>query len=408
VLDSLATGGYPCDDGLGDPIVLYDHLADRWLLSEFSKLGNGLCVYISKTSDPVAGGWWSYAFSMGTFPDYPKYAVWPDAYYVSTNQNPPAAHAMERLKMLQGAAATVQTMSAVALSGFVMQALTPADLDGSRLPPIGAPGIFMRHKDTEAHGPVGLSVDFLEFYELDVDWAVPGNTTFTLVANIAINEFDSDLCGLGLPRNCYQQPGSAVLLDSLKEVIMWRLVYRNFGTHEALVGSFETDFTGYDNAGIRWFEVRRTHPRAPERGVAYWQLHQEGTYVTGAPVLNLNHWMSSIAMDGTGNIALGFNIVNAITFPSLRYDGRLSSDPLGVMTNGSTTIVDGTAASSTNRYGDYNTMTLDPVDDCTFWFTGQYNVAASWSTRIKTFRFDRCGSAMRTFIGEESAQDEQK
>jgi hypothetical protein len=118
--------------------------------------------------------------------------------------------------------------------------------------------------------------------------------------------------------------------------------------------------------------------------------------------------MSSIAMDGTGNIALGFNIVNAITFPSLRYDGRLSSDPLGVMTNGSTTIVDGTAASSTNRYGDYNTMTLDPVDDCTFWFTGQYNVAASWSTRIKTFRFDRCGSAMRTFIGEESAQDEQK
>jgi hypothetical protein len=402
VLDSLAIG-YPCDSGLGDPIVLYDHLADRWLMSEMSSAGNGLCFYISKTSDPVTGGWWNYGFLMGTFPDYPKYAVWPDAYFVSTNQSPPTAHAFERARMVQGAPATYQTMSGVDLSGFTLQAFTPADLDGPEPPPANAPGIFMRHYDTEAHGPPGIFSDILELYQFDVDWAVPANTSFVFTDNIMVSEFDSDLCGLTVPRDCYPQPGSAILLDSLREVIMWRLAYRNFGTHEALVGSFETDTTGSDNAGIRWFELRRKPPGAGLKGVpSYWELHQEGTYVAGA--LTLNHWMSSIAMDGGGNIAVGYNVVNSAVYPSLRYDGRLASDPLGVMTSGATGIVDGSSASNIHRYGDYNALTLDPVDDCTFWFTGEYNPAPSWGTRIKTFRFDRCPIELKIFVGDDQAE----
>ena len=406
VLDSIGSGLAPCELGFADPIVLYDHLAGRWLLSEISSAGNTMCVYISKTSDPIGGGWFVYAFSMPTFPDYPKYGVWPDAYYVSTNQDPPAAHALERTQMLQGLPATYQTLTALPLSGFAIQALTPADLDGDEPPPPGAPGIFMRHYDTEAHGPPGVPVDMLELYQFHVDWGTPANSTFAFSAIINVSEFDSDLCGLTFPRECFEQPGSTVLLDPFREVIMWRLVYRNFGTHESLIGNFVTDVTGADNGGIRWFEVRRQPAGAGLRGMSYWNLHQEGTYIAGE--LTLNHWMGSIAMDGAGNIALGCNVVNSAVYPGLRLDGRLWSDPLGVMTNGATPIAEGAGANPNSRYGDYNALTLDPVDDCTFWFTGEYNPTSSWGTRIATFRFDRCPKELEIFVGEEEDEDPER
>jgi hypothetical protein len=402
VLDSMAIGS-PCDSGLGDPIVLYDHLADRWFLSEFSSAGNALCVYVSMTSDPIGGGWWGYAFPMPTFPDYPKYAVWPDAYYASTHQglNPPAAHALERPKMLAGLPATVQTLTVLALSGFGFQALTPADLDGRESPPSGAPGIFMRHYDTESHGPPGIAVDTLELYQFWVDWETPPNSTLAFNADVNVSEFDSDLCGL-TSRMCFPQPGSAVLLDPLREVIMWRLVYRNFGTHESVIGSFVTDTSGNDNGGIRWFEVRRRPAGAGLRASSFWQLYQEGTYV--ASDLALNHWMGSVAMDGAGNIALGCNISNTKIYPGLRWDGRLSTDPLGLMTRGPTAIADGSSANPSHRYGDYSSLSLDPVDDCTFWFTGEYNPTPNWGTRIATFRFDRCPNAFEVFVGEDPSE----
>ena len=196
-LDSLA-GAAPCNDGRGDPIVLYDRLAGRWLLSEFAQPGDDtLCVYVSQTGDPIAGGWFSYEFPTPVFPDYPKYAVWPDAYYVTTNETSPAVYALDRGQMLAGGTATSQRFTAPALAGFGFQALIPSDIDGATVPPLGSPGYFLRHRDDESHnvGP-NPSEDFLEIWEFGVDFATPANSTFTGPTTIAVSEFDSDLCGL--------------------------------------------------------------------------------------------------------------------------------------------------------------------------------------------------------------------
>ena len=377
ILHTLGSGA--CASGAGDPVVLYDQLADRWLLSEFADTGNHLCVYVSKTADPT-GAYWNYDFATPNFPDYPKYAVWPDAYYVTTNEDGgPAAYALDRASMLTGAAATSQRFTAPGLSGFGFQALTPGDWDGATPPAAGAPALLMRHVDTEAHGPGGMPAqDILEMWQLDIDWVTPANSTFTQMPDILVSEFDSDLCGLS-STNCFPQPGSGTTLDPVREVIMWRLQYRNFGTHETLVGSFVVDVGGTDHGGIRWFELRRS-------GGA-WSLYQEGTYAPDAS----SRWMSSIAMDGGGNIALGYNVTDAASvFPSLRYVGRLASDPLGTMTSGEAVLAAGSAANGSNRYGDYTSMNVDPSDDCTFWYTGEYNPASNWSTRIGSFKFDTC------------------
>ena len=379
-LDSLGTGG-SCANGLGDPIVLYDEMADRWLLSEFASSGNHLCVYISQTNDPVTTSWYRYDFTTPSFPDYPKYGVWPDAYYVSTNENNPAVYAMDRTKMLAGLAATSQRFIATTLAGFPFQALTPADHDGDLTPPASAPGYFMRHRDDEVHnaGSNNPTQDYIEVWAFTVNWTTPASSTFSLLATIAVAEFDSSLCGL-VSFSCIQQP-SGPQLDPLREVVMFRLQYRNFGTHEVLVGNFATDVNGADRAGVRWYELRKT-------GAGAWTLYQEGTFAPGTD--NHSRWMGAISMDGDGNIAVGYNIASSTKHSSLWYTGRLASDPLGTMPAGEGVMVNGTASNSSNRYGDYAAMSVDPADNCTFWFTGEYNPASQWSTRIATFKFDTC------------------
>jgi len=383
-LDSLGSGG-PCTSGVGDPVVLYDPLADRWLLSEFAGQGNNLCVYISQTNNPVSGGWFRYQFATPSFPDYPKYAAWPDAYYVTDQEEgDPVAYALDRNRMLQGLGARSQRFTAPDLAGFGFQALTPADLDGTTPPPPGAPGIFMRHRDDEVHNPPGRPNDFVEIWEFHVDWTTSANSTFTGPTNIAITDFSSELCGL-FSLSCFPMPGTNTKLDPLREVIMWRLQYRNYGTHQALAGNFVTDADGEANGdplergGVRWFELRKTGDR--------WRLFQEGTYSPD----RVNRWMGGSALDGAGNFAVGYNVSNGFVFPGLRYAGRLASDPLGTLPQGEATIVNGTASSSSNRYGDYSALSVDPADDCTFWFTGEYNAAPAWSTRIASFKFDSCG-----------------
>ena len=160
---------------------------------------------------------------------------------------------------------------------------------------------------------------------------------------------------------------------------MWRLAYRNFGSRQVLVGNFVTDVNGNDRAGVRWFELRKTG--------AAWSLFQEGTYAPGT----INRWMGGIAMDGSGNIALGYNVADSVVYPGIRYAGRLASDAPGTLPQGEHTLVNGTASNNSNRYGDYSAMSVDPSDDCTFWFTGQWNAAGTWSTRIGKFKFDQCG-----------------
>jgi hypothetical protein len=297
--------------------------------------------------------------------------------------------------MLSGSAATMQRFTAPDLAGFGFQALTPADLDGRILPPPGMPATFMRHRDDEVHnvGSNNPTEDYLDIFEFDVDWVTPANSTFVQTGTVTVAEFDSTLCGLST-FSCFPQPSGGIGLDSLREVIMYRLPYRNFVTHEVLVGNFVTDINGLDDGAIRWFELRRQPV-----GVGSWTLYQEGTYSYS---LSHDRWMGSIAMDGAGNIAIGFNFVNdTSTYASLGLTGREASDPLNVFTASLTTVASGGGVNGSERYGDYNSMSLDPLDDCTFWFTGEYNPTSSWGTRITTFRFDSCENPLEIFVGDE-------
>ena len=394
-MDSLATGGN-CASGYGDPIVLFDRGADRWVLTEFASSGNHLCVYISTTSNPT-GTYCRYDFTTPTFPDYPKYGVWPDAYYVTTNESSPTIYALDRANMMAcGTARAMQRFTVSSLSGFDFQTLTPADLDGTVDPPAGAPGILMRHRDTEVHGPAGLPAsDQLELWSLHVDWTTPASSTLTALPAISTAEFDSSLCGL-TSFSCMSMPGvaqgSGSSLDPLREVVMNRLGYRMLGGQQVLVGNLVTD-VGSDQGGVRWFELRNSG--------SCWSLAQEGTYSPDA----VNRWMGGIAMDSAGNILLGYNASNGSVAPSLRYTGRYSTDPAGTMTVAETVLVAGSAANGSNRYGDYASMSVDPSDDCTFWFTGMYNASSSWSTRIGSVKFSACGTPDFTLSSVPASQE---
>ena len=383
-LDTLGSG--QCGSGFGDPIVLYDRQAERWMIAEFSGSGNALCVYISQTPDPVTGGWYAYNFAMPSFPDYPKFAVWATdanggdgSYVVTANDGGPGVIALDRGRMLVGQSASFQRLVMPGLPGFSIQGPTPADPDGPNGPPANASAIVMRHRDTEIHGGPPAPGDLLEMWEFDVDWVSSGNTTLTQASSIHVSEFDSAVCGTAFV-GCFSQPGSSTKLMPIREVIMHRLQYYNHGAFESLVGNFTVDVNATDLGGVRWFELRRS-------GEGAWTLHQEGTYSIDTD----NRWMASIAMDQSENIALAYNIVSSSTFPSLRYTGREADDAPGVMTQPETLIHAGSAANSSFRYGDYAAMGLDPEDDCTFWFTGMDNTSSNWSTQIASFRFDRCG-----------------
>jgi hypothetical protein len=399
-LAPLAPNGDPCRSGAGDPVPLFDTLANRWVLTEFvdGNVGFHLCMYVSSGADPTTSTWTHYRFDTPNFPDYPKYSVWPDAYYIGTNEGgTTAVYAVDRNAMLAGSPATMIRRTTAQLPGFGFQIMVPADLDGSTAPPAGSPGIFIRHRDDESHDPPGTAgSDKLELFEFTPDFTTPANSTFTGPTNILVAEFESELCGL-VSFECFPQPGTGVTLDPLREPIMHRPVYRNFGTHQALVGNFTTDVDGgaANRGGVRWFELRRTAGTT----TGGWGLHQEGT-VSAAD--GLSRWMGSIAMDKEGNVALGYSTSGpgAGQFPSIAYTGRESSDPAGTMPQAETVIVAGGASQTlATRWGDYSALTIDPVDNCTFWYTNMYVPAASgglWATQIASFRFDSCSGTPPT------------
>jgi hypothetical protein len=223
--------------------------------------------------------------------------------------------------------------------------------------------------------------DQLQIWEFDVNWSVPMSSTFTLEVALGTAAFDSDMCGYA--RNCIPQPGG-VPVDAISDRLMYRLQYRNFGTHQTLVTNHTVDVNGSDRAGVRWYELRKT-------GGA-WSIFQQGSY---SPDSN-HRWMGSIAMDENGNMALGYSVSSTSVFPSIRYTGRLSTDPLGTMPQGEGVIIAGGGSQShtASRWGDYSMMAVDPVDDCTFWYTQEYyavNSVASWRTRIGAFGLPGCG-----------------
>jgi len=344
----------------GDPIVLYDEIADRWMASQFAiNTSNGTywqLMAVSQTSDPL-GSYHRYAFQMPAFNDYPKLSVWTDAYYATFNMfggyTRVGVAAMERDSMLVGAPARMVYYD----QGSDTFSMLPADFDGTP-PPSGTP-CFFAHLNT-------YSDQDLEIYEFDVDWNDPSNSSFTLSESLNTAFFNPNINGV-------PQPGTGTQLDALQFMLMYRLQYRNFGTHEVLLTNHTVNAGG--RAGIRWYEVRRDTDD--------WYIYQQGTYSPDSE----SRWMASIAMNGNGDIALGYNISSTSTFPSIFYTGRRSTDPPGEMTINETMIIAGTfSQSGIERWGDYSAMSVDPVDDSTFWFTTEYR-ASGWKTRIASFDF---------------------
>lgn len=379
-MNSASVNGSPNWSGAGDPIVVYDARADRWLLSEFD-MSNNLLIAISTTADPT-GSYYTYTVNMPAFPDYPKYSVWEDEYVVTANIGSSDIVALPRADMLAGTTSSAQMFTQANFGTIGFQASTPVNMDGTTVPPTGTPAMVMRMTDDAW---TGANADALEIWELDIDWATPGNSTFTLATTLGVSAFDSGLCGY-TSFQCIPQPGTSTILDPLRELLMNRIHYRNFGTHESIVCCHSVDLDGNDWAGIRWYEVRRTGGTGGS-----WSVYQEGTYSPDSD----HRWMPSIGISATGNIGLAYNVSSSSTFPSLRYTGRKDCDPLNTMTEGETVIVAGTASNNSNRYGDYNALGLDPTDGETFWFTGMYNTSGNASTRVAAFSLPGCAPVVQ-------------
>jgi hypothetical protein len=371
----------------GNPIVRYDHLAERWLLSHFSLSGHVhfQCVAISQGPDPLNDGWYLYAFHTRTdewtevFSDYPKLGVWLDGYYMGTSRGYPDlgldVWVFDREAMLRGKPARQRYFHVSGKALFLM----PSDLDGPPPPP-GTPNFFGRHVDGKRFG----GNDRLEIFAFHVDWSNPEHSKFTQVASLNTEPFDSVLCSATLLDPCVPQPETQRRLQTLPDWLMWRLQYRNFGTYETLVTNHTVNADGNGLAGIRWYELRRY-----QKG--NWAIHQQGTYAPD----KVHRWMGSIAMDAAGNIALGYNVSSETVYPGIRYASRLRDDPPGHMTRGEVNLVTGGGSQThpAQRWGGYSSMDVDPSASCTFWYTTEYYAATSsvgWKTRISAFRIPSC------------------
>jgi len=377
--------GGPCEsENAGDPVVRYDHLADRWVISQFAIAQHHQCIAVSRGPNPVTDGWNLYAFptvaAEGTevTPDYPKLTIWPDGYYMGTQRGFPGGGldvwVFERDKMLAGEQARQVQFSVAAPSLFLM----PSDLDGPP-PPAGTPNTFARHVDGKLWG----GQDRLELFELKVDWNNPAQSTFTQEQQIPTAQFTAVLCGDMFSGNCVTQPGTSQKLETLPAWLMWRLQYRRFADHESLVTNHTVNADGQGRAGIRWYELRR-------QSGGQWTKFQEGTHSPDGT----HRFMGSIAKDAAGNILLGYTASSGTIFPSIKIASRRSTDPPNTL-SGEKTIAAGTGSqtSAGSRWGDYSSMDVDPVDRCTFWFTTMYYTETSevgWRTRIAAIKMPSC------------------
>jgi hypothetical protein len=373
-LNTLWTGfGGPCEtDNDGDAVVVYDKAANRWVISQFAVTAAPYfqCVAISATSD-ATGGYFRYAFPYGNvFPDYPKVGVWPDAYYITFNMftnvfKGAKVCAYDRAKMLTGAAATQQCFQLSSSFG----GLLPADVDGATPPPAGSPNYLLNR-----------GASSLNLWRFHVDWANSANTTLAGPVNIPVAGYTAACSG----GTCIPQSATRQQLDSLADRLMFRLAYRNFGTFESLVATHSVQIGSKHNGptGLRWYELR--NPGGTPT------VFQQSTYAPDSSY----RWMGSIAQDKQGNMALGYSVSSSTMHPAIRYTGRLAADPVSTM-QAETSLVEGTGSQLANlsRWGDYSAMTVDPVDDCTFWYTSEYlkaNGTFNWSTRIASFKFSGC------------------
>ena len=380
VANSTIWNGFPgpwAGSNDGDPIIMYDEYADRWVASQFAlpTYPNGPfweMVAVSTTPDPT-GSWYRYAFQFADMPDYPKLGVWHNAYLLTVNRFSSGAtaykgvgvYALERSKMLTGDpnAAMISFTYGASAEPFGM---LPADADGTTPPPADEPAYFAFKKDPNK----------LVIYKMVIDWVNTANSTLGPDQSLTVTSYSTSISGI-------PQPGTTRKLDAITDRLMQRLQYRNFGTHASMVTNHSVNVSG--TAGVRWYEVRKT-------STTPWVIHQQSTYAPDAQ----NRWMGSVAMDAMGNMALGYSVSSATVYPSIRYTGRMANDPLNQMTIQETEIIAGGGSQTggfvgNGRWGDYSSMVVDPSNPATFWYTTEYMQTTSsqgWKTRIASFSFD--------------------
>jgi hypothetical protein len=340
-----------------------------------------ICYAVSAGPDPL-GAYYRYEFLRPLFPDYPRPAIWPYGYYVATSTGDDRISAaiatqkhacvVERAKMLKGEPASEQC---VILEN--VNFLNNADIDGKSLPPAGAPNVMMAAGGTQLDEI--LEADWIDVWQFQVDWKHPSKTNVAGPEKIRVAPYRY-LCD-GQLSNCVSQPGSDRRLDAQGDKIMARLVYRRIGDRESLVAVHSVNTTA-GGGGVRWYEFRIDKQRRVT-------LHQQGTYAPDA----FFRWMASPAMDRAGNIAIGYSFGGTPNFAGQRFAGRVAGDPPGVLTLREAILVEGEGAQNAMRWEDYTQTAMDPSDDCTIWYVGDYlrKSAETYSTRIGAFRLPGCG-----------------
>ena len=373
-----------------DPVVRYDALADRWLISYVITWKNFdekyQCIAVSKTGDPVNTDWYLNEIpdeDPGTGDsivlDFTKIGVWSGSYFMSNfaGLSRVDAWALDRDALLNDG--NLQMVRFEVADDDIV--LLPADADG-QLPAAGTPGLFARQVDAEREGMSG--VDRVEIYSLDVDWADPFSATLEQVASLPTEPFDSVLCQAD--DGCVPQPDTPQRLETKSPWPSWRLQFRKAHLHETLLFNHTVNANGSGLAGIRWYEIRR-----PPGG--NWAIFQQGTHFDETT----NRFLGSISMDNLGNIAVGYAVSGESVYPGIRIAGRRPTDTLGTMPLAELHVIDGGGYQQTNSdYGDYSTMDVDPVDGCTFWYTQEYydvTSAGGWKTRIASVRLPGCEPA---------------
>jgi hypothetical protein len=397
----------------GDPVVVYDQLAGRWILSQFIATPSGSqgddqygeCIAVSTSSD-ATGSYYLYEFDFGTdvFFDYPKLGVWPDGYYMMANEFPTNSEtsagtgvfAFERSKMLTGQPARVVFFdeSQRNPAGGQYIGMLPGDLEGTAQPATGSPNWFAEVDDPTGVPPTGGDAGFdLRMWAFHVDWSNPANSTFgndgAPNSTLPVAPFVRPQCVYGYG-DCVPQKGGPQQLDVLGDRLMFRLPYRKLGNTASILLNHSVQ-TPDGKAGVRWYEVRIPRGGSPS-------IYQQGTYAPDDTATNpLWRWMGSIAEDKNGDIALGYSASGPNDYPSVRYTGRAAGDTLGQMTQTEQVAFTGTGPQTEveGRWGDYSDLTVDPADDCTFWYTQEYLavdtiIIGTWRTRVVSFKFPGC------------------